>query len=114
MVGRDRRRPSPRPRRDYRAAGWTLCPHDTCPPWDCQATYADRLPLTLDDPLARWEWHGAAAHAAGCSAPILDEAVFFALATANPPVGDPRTLPRLDAWTRGWVTASLAEPEVTG
>lgn len=23
-------------RRSYADAGWKLCPHDTCPPYDCQ------------------------------------------------------------------------------
>lgn len=96
-------------RHEYRAAGWTLCPHVTCPPWDCQRTYADALPLTLDDPLARWEWHGTVAQAAGMMrAPILDPAVNAALVAAHPPVGDPRTSPRLAAWTRGWDAANLA------
>ena len=23
-------------RRAYVAAGWTVCPHDDCPPWSCR------------------------------------------------------------------------------
>lgn len=63
--------------------------------------------MTLDAPLSAWRDAGAAAYRAGAMlAPAADPAVRAAL--DGVPVGDPRTVPALRAWSDGWTAANLA------
>lgn len=39
-------------RAEYAAAGWTLCEHDTCPPFDCRAL--NSRGETLAETWSRW------------------------------------------------------------
>ncbi len=68
-----------------------------------------RPPLTLDSQLDVWRAAGRAAfHRGQRCVPALDADVMRAL--AGVPVGDPRTVPALDAWSAGWTAANLDAP----
>ena len=49
---------------------------------------------------------GTIAFASGINAPALDSAMMEMLKGRQ--VGDPRNIPEMKAWTRGWTEANLA------